>query len=65
MKTNERQVMFAKQRAALDVWENISGPMMGLDIAENEELYLPVISGRYLLGGRDCLDQTGHNDIEV
>lgn len=56
---------FAKKRAALDVCVTIIGAVIVLDNAGDEESYLPVTGVRYLLTGRGCTDQIGHNTFEV
>lgn len=39
--------------------------MLALSRAGDEELYLPMTGGLYLLAGRDCLNRTGHNYVDV
>lgn len=38
---------------------------MALDIAENDEHYLPVTNGRYFLPSRDCLDKIRPRHFEL
>lgn len=38
---------------------------MGLSGADDEEIHLPVTRAWYLLTGRGCLGQIGHNDFEM
>lgn len=47
------------------LWLAIIGVLMAFGFARNERIYLFGTGGRYLLTGLDCLDQTGHVDIEL
>lgn len=51
MEKSEGCVMFEIRRAALEVRLGMLGAMMDLNSAEEEGLYLPVTSGRYLFKG--------------
>lgn len=65
MEKSESLVCFAIRRAGLNVWLDILGAIMAFDIAENEELYVPVTGSRFLLTGRESSEQTAHNDFKV
>lgn len=41
------------------------GAIIALEGARDENLYLPVAGGLYILTSLDCLDQTKHNVFEV
>lgn len=65
MKKGENTVKFANGKAALNTFLGIFVTIIALEIAVNVELYLPLTGSRWLLIDCDCLDQTGHDEIEV
>lgn len=56
---------FARKPATLNVLVGMIGVAIDLNNDGNAELNLPLTGGRYLLAGRGCPDQTGHNDFEI
>lgn len=59
------RVRFAINRSTLDVIVGIIGAIVVLDIAGNEDLYIPVTSSRHFLTSSGYLDQIGLNDFTV
>lgn len=56
MERGDSRNMFARRRAALDVWVKVIGVMRALKSAGDKELYVPVSGGRYVFTGSDFLD---------
>lgn len=48
----------------MDLFVRMTGAITALDIAENEELYLPVTGVWYLLTGHDPPEQSGYSYLE-
>lgn len=59
MMKEDSQFEFARRRATLYLCVDLTCVRTILDIASNEELYLPVLCSIYILIGRDYPDQTG------
>lgn len=55
----------ARRRAALDVWLGILGAILGLESAEDKDIYLLKTGGCYRLIGSACREQAWHNESEV
>lgn len=64
MEKGESRIKFAEKETALDLGVGMIGDTTAMNIAEIEELCLPLIDVRYLLLGRDRAGQTWHNDFE-
>lgn len=54
---------FVRRLDALKLWLGMLGATINLNRAGNENLYLLMTGSRYLLIGKDCIDQTRHNDL--
>ena len=64
LETSEN-VPLAEKRAHLDVWIGILLSMMNLDNGGRARSYFPRTGGRFLLTGKRCTPQVGHNDFPV
>lgn len=59
------RVRFERRLPTLDLWVVLATVLLGSDDVGPEELHVLATDGQYLLSGRECPDQTGHNAFEV
>lgn len=65
MEKDESMLKFAKRQVALNVCVGLLDNSPSSDWFGGEDIYIPITSGRYVLSGKNCLDQIGYNDFEV
>ena len=58
-------VHLAQRRAYLDVWIGIMVSLLNIDDNGKVNVYVPRTGGRWLLTGRYCKIQVGHNDFHI
>ena len=58
-------VHLAQRRAYLDVWIGIMVSLLNVDDNGKVNVYIPRTGGRWLLTGRYCKIQVGHNDFHI
>lgn len=54
MENSESWLKFARRAACLEVWVNLPGTLLGLDVSSGEDLYVLVAVGGHLLNGQSC-----------
>jgi hypothetical protein len=58
-------VRLAERRAHLDVWVSMALASLDIDRGGSRPVFIPRTGGRFLLTGKHCERQTGHNDFPV
>ena len=65
METGTKNVPLAERRAHLDVWVGMAMSSLNIDGWGNSPVFIPRTGGRFLITGKHCERQTGHNDFPV
>lgn len=63
MEKSKSRLKLTGRRASLNVWAGQLGSLLGLDIFGDEDLYLPVASGRHILAFQSYDNQTVNNEF--
>ena len=65
MESDRQRMWAARRRAALDLWMGWLLSLLNLDNYAQWESFVPKSGGRFLMTGKECPAQVGHNDFAV